>query len=407
MHRLEKQLSFEERANAVRHAVYNAMYDHDPDMLDRCWVVGVYDTFAIIEELGAYWQALYTIDANDGVMVTPVAEWVKVEITWTAVLSDEERAIQAKRYKGRKGGSRHNKTDKQHIAAIYAAVTALGAPFDQADDEDEDMPMKSGVSVLVGGHRPELFTSSSGSSVGPAILPPRAPQPDAPSDALIAKRLMPILHTPAPMAKEGTVQKTLAFEVVERRADGGKIRITTASHDRDSDRVITAGGYLDNYSKNPVVQYGHNYYDPWATIGQTLSLAVGEGWMDADFVLREPVTPEDPMHIIRALWANGMLKTASIGFRPLKAVQNALGGFDYTEWELLEWSLVAIPANPEALALSIQRGVTALAPSLPPAADEAVPGPDMTDEQLSALEAQLLAVTRLLADRFVRAETAL
>jgi hypothetical protein len=40
---------------------------------------------------------------------------------------------------------------------------------------------------------------------------------------------------------------------------------------------------------------------------------------------------------------------------PLTWEENPEGGLDFTEWELLEWSLVPIPMNQEALRLAVQR----------------------------------------------------
>jgi len=148
--------------------------------------------------------------------------------------------------------------------------------------------------------------------------------------------------------------KTLSIEIVKQDDTGGEITINTASVDRDRDRVMPAGANLESYLKNPVVQWGHNYRDPWATIGKTTELTVNEAGINAKFELRDPVNEADPMHIIKALWDNGLVKTASIGFNPIEGKENDFGGNDFTEWELLEWSLVPIPANQDALRLAVK-----------------------------------------------------
>lgn len=70
-----------------------------------------------------------------------------------------------------------------------------------------------------------------------------------------------------------------------------------------------------------------------------------------DFTLRPAANETDPQAVINLLWAGKWINAASIGFLPdeTKAVVNEFGRPDYTEWELLEWSLVPIPANQEAL----------------------------------------------------------
>lgn len=150
------------------------------------------------------------------------------------------------------------------------------------------------------------------------------------------------------------VRKTVAFEIIEKRENGGRIRISTKAVDRQRDRVIPRGGQIANYELNPVVQYGHIYDAPWATVGRTIKLEVFDDYIDADFELRPAANEADPQNIVLLLWNGGWIKTASIGFQVLDAVKNAFGGYDFTEWELLEWSLVPIPANQEALRLAVK-----------------------------------------------------
>ena len=154
------------------------------------------------------------------------------------------------------------------------------------------------------------------------------------------------------MPPELAVRKAAALEVVDLRKDGGAIRITTPSADRDRDRVMPLGGRVDRYMRNPIVQWGHQTYEPWQTVGRTLTLEVTEAGMVAAFELREPATDSDPQHIVRQLWAEGLISAASIGFQPLQAAPNDMGGLDFMSWELLEWSLVPIPANADALRLA-------------------------------------------------------
>ena len=153
-------------------------------------------------------------------------------------------------------------------------------------------------------------------------------------------------------------RKELLVDIEESSAAGGRIRISTGALDRQDDRVIPSGARIENYMKNPVVQWGHNYHDPWATIGETVQLTVSDEGLVAEFTLRQPVNDSDPMNVILALWQQGLIRTASIGFNPTDFKNNDAGGYDFTEWELLEWSLVPVPANQEALRLAV-KGLTA------------------------------------------------
>jgi hypothetical protein len=55
---------------------------------------------------------------------------------------------------------------------------------------------------------------------------------------------------------------------------------------------------------------------------------------------------------VRTLWEHGFLNAASVGFTPKAGTPTGKGGTRYTEWELLEFSIVPIPANADALRLA-------------------------------------------------------
>ncbi len=150
-----------------------------------------------------------------------------------------------------------------------------------------------------------------------------------------------------------TIQHKTFTAEIERKSDaGGRIVISTAGMDRDRDRVMPRGAVLDNYLKNPVVMWGHSYYQPSDVIGRTVNLETSDGGITADFELRPAANDQDPQNIVRLLWDGGWVRTASIGFRPIEMQPNEYGGNDITAWELLEWSLVPIPANQDALRLA-------------------------------------------------------
>lgn len=148
--------------------------------------------------------------------------------------------------------------------------------------------------------------------------------------------------------------KTVDFQVLEKADNGGRILISNAAFDRDADRVYPMGAQLDNYLKNPVVQWGHGYSEPWQTVGRTTGLEVTSEGVVASFELRPAANDQDPQNIVKLLWDGGWIRTASIGFIPKAAQPNQAGGNDFTQWELLEWSLVPIPANQDALRMSMK-----------------------------------------------------
>jgi hypothetical protein len=151
-----------------------------------------------------------------------------------------------------------------------------------------------------------------------------------------------------------STQKIFDIKVLDRTKDGGRIIISTGAVDRDKDRVFPQGAKIENYMRNPVVQFAHNYYDPWATVGRSRTLEITETGLVADFELRPAANDVDPQNIVLLLWAEDFIRASSIGFIPEAMVPNDLGGLDFVSWELLEWSICAVPANQDALRLAAE-----------------------------------------------------
>lgn len=124
-------------------------------------------------------------------------------------------------------------------------------------------------------------------------------------------------------------------------------KVSSSAIDRDRDVINQAGWRLDNYLKNPVVLWGHQYGMPPIATCKSLGLQGGDLMADADFFDEQTYPFADTIYrIVKA----GGLRASSVGFKPLKYNYNAeRGGVDIEEAELLEWSVVSVPANPEAL----------------------------------------------------------
>ncbi|MHB0923347.1 MAG: HK97 family phage prohead protease [Bellilinea sp.] len=136
-----------------------------------------------------------------------------------------------------------------------------------------------------------------------------------------------------------------------------EVWISTEGTDRAGDIVRATGARLENYRKNPVVMYGHDYSIPPIAKALTVEILPGAGIKSR---FKFPTPGIHPLaDTIRGLWTEGFINAASIGFEPIKAVNldpsRAYGPQEYTEWELLEWSIVSIPANQSALRLAYQK----------------------------------------------------
>jgi hypothetical protein len=147
---------------------------------------------------------------------------------------------------------------------------------------------------------------------------------------------------------------------------GNIVQIAESEHGR--------GLVLDNYRTNPVVMFDH---------GLTYQLPIGTSQTpDGDLTVRIGKTKATArVHFsqrlpdaatIFALVDEGILQTASVQFLPMRArrlsVKQAAdidedevmlqdgAGLIYTESDLLEWSIVSIPADPGAVRRHLDRG---------------------------------------------------
>jgi HK97 family phage prohead protease len=126
--------------------------------------------------------------------------------------------------------------------------------------------------------------------------------------------------------------------------------ISTTAPDRENDRVLSFD--LAAYRKNPVVLFAHDYKS--LPVGKAVSInQVGDSLISTvEFV---PVDISPVAQQCYQLAAQGFMRGASIGFRPISTPKsNELGGYDYSKVELLEWSLVPVPAHPDALRRSVK-----------------------------------------------------
>lgn len=134
-------------------------------------------------------------------------------------------------------------------------------------------------------------------------------------------------------------------------------RITTNNLDRYNDVVDPKGAVLDYYLQNPVVLANHNSWSEWA-IGKSLDLKPVDVGIDSQVQFHAETELSREAEV---LVEKGYLNTASIGFIPLKITERqatedeilypswTYSVMEFAKWEMLEWSVVNIPANPHAL----------------------------------------------------------
>lgn len=129
--------------------------------------------------------------------------------------------------------------------------------------------------------------------------------------------------------------------------------ISTAAKDRDNDTINPEGWIFDNYLKNPVVLFAHDYESP--AVAKTRDIKVENGQVVA---VAEFPTPEIYQfgYTLYLLYREGFMNAVSVGFVPLEYKERE-DGYDFIKQELLEYSLVPVPSNPEALIAAKRKGI--------------------------------------------------
>jgi HK97 family phage prohead protease len=131
---------------------------------------------------------------------------------------------------------------------------------------------------------------------------------------------------------------------------------STAVSDRYGDVVDQASWKLANYVANPVIQVDHDYRTE-STVGRALSAEVKDGVLVVEIQWGKGARSQD----IAQKVMEGLLNAVSVGFVPGHAMRRSEfpsdhpyyadgHGMAYYDNELLEVSVVAVPANPDALA---------------------------------------------------------
>jgi len=123
--------------------------------------------------------------------------------------------------------------------------------------------------------------------------------------------------------------------------------MSNASVDRMGDTIDPMGWDLKNFNKNPIALFNHNYD---MVIGKWANVRVEDGNLIGDLELAEAGTSE-LVDTVRSLVEQRILSAVSVGFA---ATDYEFGenGIDFKKQELMECSLVSVPANPQALAVA-------------------------------------------------------
>ena len=137
-------------------------------------------------------------------------------------------------------------------------------------------------------------------------------------------------------------------------------KITTSSVDRDGEVLIPQGMDIKDFKKNPVVFWNHDYNQP---IGTAADLKKNDDhWTATARLASTPFAQE-----VYTLMREGVVRGVSVGFQPVETRPPTKGDLAkygdnvrrvYAKWKLLEFSVVPLPANQDALITAVSKGVS-------------------------------------------------
>ncbi len=140
----------------------------------------------------------------------------------------------------------------------------------------------------------------------------------------------------------------------EELFEGGTIRytITDETVDRQGDIIRIAGWDYRDYLRNPVVLWAHNSRD--VPVAKAISVTRSRKELTLKSVAEFPSADLYEFgNTIFRMAANGFLKAVSVGFIPKEYEpldpEDPWGGYEFKKQELYEYSVVPVPANPNAL----------------------------------------------------------
>lgn len=154
---------------------------------------------------------------------------------------------------------------------------------------------------------------------------------------------------------KGYIDKAAGGSKYDKQARSARFVMSTEAADREGDIIRQSGWKLDNFLKNAPLPVFHN----------TRSWPVGS-WKDVSVIAGRPKRLEGTAQLLpeggpvpevdQAAWMleNGGMKAVSVGFIPLELdyldeEAGWRGGFEILAAELVECSLVPVPAHPDAL----------------------------------------------------------
>ena len=165
------------------------------------------------------------------------------------------------------------------------------------------------------------------------------------------------------------VLKTMSVKIEPAAGERRKtFTISTEAVDRDNDTISLKGWMLDSFIRSPVVFFNHETYG--YPIGKAVEIGIEGNALKSVVEFMPATIPDGAGERAESVYQQvegGYLCSASVGFRPLE-YEAAKDRMDDDDWwppmnflrqELMEWSVVSVPANSDATVDSDERAAIA------------------------------------------------
>lgn len=144
------------------------------------------------------------------------------------------------------------------------------------------------------------------------------------------------------------MKKTFTKGVIEKAGEKTyRFLASSSSVDRQGDSIDQSGWEMKNYMNNPVILWAHRYDE--LPLGKAILAEVTSRGLEIE--VEFATQDENPKaEQVKKLVESGVLSAVSVGFIPKERNGNII-----TRAELLEVSVVPVPANQDALALAYKQ----------------------------------------------------
>jgi HK97 family phage prohead protease len=130
--------------------------------------------------------------------------------------------------------------------------------------------------------------------------------------------------------------------------EGREFILSDGSIDRYGDIIDPSGWDLTKFNRNPIALFNHDSNFP---IGRWENLQVKNDSLRG-YLHLAPASSSPRISEIHSLVDAGVLRAVSVGFMCIESFPLKSGGKNYTRSELVESSLVSVPANSNAVAVA-------------------------------------------------------